>query len=1083
MKRFVFVLSLLLFVGFSLLQGQGVQVTGTVTSAEDGSALPGVSVVVQGTTIGAVTDFEGKYSITVPDETATLMFSFVGMETQIIQFAGQTVVDVVLVTSATALDEVVVTALGMTRSEKSLGYGVQSVESEEISRANTSDVINSISGRTAGVQITSSAGTPGASTFMTIRGAASITQDNQPLFVVDGMPIETGNGEMAVTNRDPYSTGGTGSSSRSIDLNPEDIASMTVLKGGAATALYGLRAANGAIIITTKSGAIGQQKMKVDFHTSVGFDQVSQLPPRQNEYAQGTGGQWAGGYFATWGPLIDTMRYDGDTDYRWDPKGRLVGMSDPSATSERAVAYDPFDFFQTGVTFNNRLSVTAGTDKASYYFSVADLEQSGIVPNSKFGRTNVRLNSSARLTKWMKVSTNMTYSNSRANQIQQGSNTSGVMLGLLRTATTFDNSAGYEFPDGTQRNYRNGGGYDNPYWTANKNFYDDRTDRFIGNAILNFTFTDWFSASYNVGVDTYIRRGKDVIAINSRTRPAGAIEENARYNRLFNSDLLLNFHQSFGELDAGLTVGNNLYGSFYKRVWGDANGLEIPGFYQLSNSSDNQTGTNMEHYRTAAVFADIQLSYADMVFLGATGRNDWSTTMPEDNLSAFYPSVSLGFVFTELGALKGNSVLSFGKVRGSYAKTANIATPYNTVSYFAASTALDGWTNGVRFPWQGFTAFDLGTFGEGLGNPNLRHESMVSLEVGADLRFLNNRIGVDVSYFMNENSDLLLDVPIAESSGFASVYQNAATMESQGIEISGNIRVVEGDFNWDILANFTKMTNTVISLAEGVESIGLGGFTIPQTRAVAGREYGSIYGNDWYRDPETNRVLINDDPSDALADGYPMTDTRQMVPVGDVNPDWTANITNTFSYKGVRLSFLVDIKKGGWMYNGTQFAMNFFGVTERTANREVYYTPEGTIDFERTPEENLVVFDGVYGHVDAAGEPVSSGIENVSPVVLDQAWFQGYGSNFGGGAQTASMEPADWVRLREITLAYTIPTGNSNVFQFAEIYFTGRNLLLWTPYTGIDPETNLQGAINGQGMDYFNMPGTKSYTVGLKLTF
>ncbi|MEN8158001.1 MAG: SusC/RagA family TonB-linked outer membrane protein [Bacteroidota bacterium] len=1079
MKRIIFVMSLLLFVGFSLLQGQGVQVTGNVTSADDGSALPGVSVVVQGTTIGTVTDFEGNYSITVPDGTATLLFSFVGMESQTVQMAGQTVLDVVLEASATALDEVVVTAMGMTRSEKSLGYNVQSVEAEDISKANTSDIVNAIAGRTAGVQITSSAGTPGASTFMTIRGAASITGNNEPLFVIDGMPIVTGDGEMSVTNRDPYSTGGTGSSSRSIDLNPEDIAAMTVLKGGAATALYGLRAANGAIIITTKKGTTGAQKMKVDFHSSVSMDKVSQLPGRQGEYAQGTGGEWAGGYYASWGPKLDTMSYDGDPDYIWDPDGRLVGQSDPTANGVPAKVHDAYDFFQTGLTFNNRLGISAGNDNASYYFSVADMEQSGIVPNSKYGRTNVRLNSSAKLTDWVKVSTNMTYSNSRVNHIQQGSNTSGVMLGLLRTPPSFDNSAGYEFADGTQRNYRNGGGYDNPYWTANKNSYNNEVNRFIGNAILNFTFTDWFSASYNLGIDSYTEQGKDIIAIGSRTRPAGAVEVASESSRQLNSDLLLNFHKSFEDLDASLTLGNNIFETGYKGVWGDANGLEIPGFYSLSNSSDNQTGAYGESYRTAALFADIQLAYMDMLFIGATGRNDWSTTMPEDNLSAFYPSASLGFVFTELGSLKGNSVISFGKLRGSWAKTANVAEPYSTKTIYSLATARDGWTNGVSFPYQGYTGFDLAY---GMGNPDLRHESMTSFEVGADLRFMNNRFGVDLSYFNNLNTDLLLYVPIAESSGHGSVYMNAAEMESKGIEVSANAAIIQGDFNWDIFANFTKMTNTVLSLAEGVESFALGGFNVPQTRAVAGREFGSIYGNDWYRDPETNAVLINDDPSDAYPDGYPMTDDRVMVPVGDVNPNWTANITNTFSYKGVRLSFLIDIKNGGWMYNGTAFAMNFFGVHERTANREVYYTPEGTIDFERTPEENLQVFEGVYGHVDADGNPVSSGVENVSPVVLDQAWFQGQGSNFGGGAQTASMEPADWVRLREVTLAYTIPT-QKKVVQFAEIYFTGRNLWLSTPYSGIDPETNLQGAVNGQGMDYFNMPGTKTYTFGVKLTF
>ena len=1081
MKRFVFVLSLLLFVGFNLLQAQGVQVSGSATSADDGSALPGVSVVVQGTTIGAVTDFEGNYSITVPDASGTLVFSFVGMLSQEIPIEGRTMINIVLESSATELDEVVVTALGMTRTEKSLGYSVQSVEAEEISKANTTDVINSISGRTAGVQITSSSGSPGASTYMTIRGAASITGNNQPLFVVDGMPIITGRGGTATTNRVGSSVGGTGSSSRSIDINPEDIASMTVLKGGAATALYGLRAANGAIIITTKSGERAGEKMQVDFHSSVGFDKVSQLPPRQMEFVQGNNGNWIGGFSRAWGPNADSLQYDTttDPDYKWDENGMIVGQSDPNANGIPIQMYDAYDFFQTGITVNNRLSVTAGNDMASYYFSVADLEQTGIVPNSKFGRTNIRLNSTAKLTKWLKVGTNMTYSNSRANQIQKGSNVSGVSLGLFKTPPSVDNRAGYEFPDGSQRNYRNGGGYDNPYWTVNKNYFDENVDRFVGNTVLTFTFTDWFSASYNLGIDTYTERGKDVIAINSRGAPTGAIEERSLTSRQINSDLLLNFQKSFGDFDAKLTLGNNLFGTYYKGVWGDALGLEIPGFYQLSNSADNQTGTYQSQYRTAGIFADLQLAYMDMLFLGATGRNDWATTMPEENVSAFYPSVSLGFVFTELAALKGNSIISFGKLRGSWAQTANIASPYNTTNYFYSAGAGDGWTNGVGFPYMGTTGFNVNYT---LGNPDLRHETMESFEVGADFRFINNRLGVDVSYFQNTNSDLLLSVPIAESSGYGAVYQNAATMESKGWEISANARVIEGEFSWDILANFTKMTNTVVSLAEGVESIALGGFTIPQTRAVAGREYGSIYGNDWYRDPVSNAVLINDNPSDAYRDGYPMTDTRQMVPVGDVNPDWTANITNTLMYKGVRLSFMFDIKKGGWMYNGTGFAMNYFGVHERTANREVYYTPEGTIDFDLTPAENLVVFDGVYGSVDSDGNPVSSGVDNVSPVVLDENWFEGYGSNFGGGAQTASMEPADWVRLRELTLAYSIPV-NKKVVKSAEVYFTGRNLWLSTPYTGIDPETNLQGAINGQGMDYFNMPGTKTYTVGVKVSF
>jgi hypothetical protein len=311
---------------------------------------------------------------------------------------------------------------------------------------------------------------------------------------------------------------------------------------------------------------------------------------------------------------------------------------------------------------------------------------------------------------------------------------------------------------------------------------------------------------------------------------------------------------------------------------------------------------------------------------------------------------------------------------------------------------------------------------------------------------------------------------------------NAARMESKGIELSLNATPVSGkNFTWDIIANFTKFENIILELAPGVDNLFIGGFTVPQVRAVAGERYGSVFGEDWYRDEDGN-ILINDDPTDSVRDGYPWTNTGPMVPIGNTQPDWTANITNTLKFKGVGLSFMVDIKKGGVMYNGTRFAMNYFGTSEQTQYREVYYTPEGTINFDLTPAENIKVFEGVYGHLDASGNPVSSGIKNVTPVVLDQAWWRGQGSNFGGGPSSAAMEPAGWVRLRDVTLSYDIPV-KKKVMKALQIYFTGRNLLLFTPYTGIDPETNLQGATNGQGMDYFNNPGSKTYSAGLKVTF
>ena len=1063
--KFSGILTLLLAFMVQITFAQEKTITGTVT--DESGPLPGVSIIIKGTTTGTETDFDGKYSLqaSLGD---VLVYSFVGMSSQEATVGVSNTINIVL-KADNVLEEVVVTAVGISRREKELGYNVQSVSAEEISTKPNADIVNSLAGATSGVQVVSSSGEAGSSTFITIRGSSSITGNNQPLFVINGMPIIAGGGSSGV--------GGTNSSSRSIDINPDDIESLSVLKGGAATALYGVRAANGAIIITTKSGR-NLTARKIEFHSSYGIDMVSQLPARQKKYAQGLSGSWAGGSAYSWGPEISSLEYDGDTSYKWDPFGRLVPAGTGNGNPARY--YDPFDFFQHGSTSNNRFSIANGSDQGNYFFSVSNLEQEGIIPNNEYGRTTLRLNATTKLSENATFGADMTYTNSRAIQIQKGSNVSGIMLGLLRTATTFDNSAGYEFADGSQRNYRNGGGYDNPYWVSNNIKFDDDINRFVGGVNFNVKFTDWFSLAYNGGIDWFSRRIVDQFKIGSRGNPTGYLSEQTTFASVVNSDLLLNFQTDItDDFNVKLTLGNNFYSSYSKFLFGDATGLEIPDFYQLNNTSNNTTSSGVGRFKTMAVFADLQLSFMDMIFLGVTGRNDWATTMPEQNRSAFYPSASLGFVFSQLEGMKGG-VLSFGKLRASAARTANIAPIFQTDNYFFAAGTADGWTNGVNFPYQGQTGFQVGN---GLGNPDLKHETQDSWEVGADLRFFKNRLGVDFTYFNNNNTDLLMSVPIAASSGFTSVFLNAASMESKGIEISLNATPVKTeDFTWDFVANFTKFTNIVTELADGVDNVFLGGFTVPQVRAVVGEEYRSIFGEDWYRDSNGN-VLINDDPTDAFRDGYPMNNTVQgLVPIGNFNPDWTANITNNIKYKDLSLSFLFDIKSGGVLYNGTAFAMNFFGVHGRTVNREVYYNSDGSINFDLTPAENLRVFDGVYGRVDADGNGVSSGVPNVTPVVEDQAWFTGQGSNFGGGPSSAAMEPADWVRLRDVTLAYNLPK-IADFIKEGQIYFTGKNLWLSTPYTGIDPETNLQGATNAQGMDYFNSPGTKTVLMGIKLTF
>jgi hypothetical protein len=394
----------------------------------------------------------------------------------------------------------------------------------------------------------------------------------------------------------------------------------------------------------------------------------------------------------------------------------------------------------------------------------------------------------------------------------------------------------------------------------------------------------------------------------------------------------------------------------------------------------------------------------------------------------------------------------------------------------------DGWTDGIVFPLDGTNGYSNSYV---LYSPDLSHELMKTYEVGAELRFLNDRYGIDIGYFKNSNEDLLMPVPIARSSGYGFKYMNIGVMESYGWEISVNLTPVKtNDFTWDIMANFTKMENPVKKLADGVENLFLGGFVDPQIRAVAGEEYRSVYGYDYYRDGNGN-LVINDDPTDNYPDGFPMTDGENMISLGTVNPDWTANLTNTFMYKGIRLSALLDVKKGGIMYNGTRFTMNSFGTSAETLKRDVTYNPDGSINLDETPAENIVIYDGVLGHLDADGNVVTDGESNNIYVVNSEAWYEGQGGNFGGGPTTAAIESTDWIRLREVTLGYQFDSKmlESIFLESAEIYFTGKNLWLSTPYRGIDPETSLLGASNGQGMDYFNMPGVKTYTFGIRLSF
>jgi TonB-linked SusC/RagA family outer membrane protein len=1073
MKR---LLTILCVFWWALLSANAQQrsISGTVTSSVKGEgALIGVSVSVKGTALGIMTDINGKYSLPVPADAKTLVFSYIGMKKQEVEIGNRQVIDVVLKSDVLGLDEVVVTAIGISRQKKSLGYSVQDVSGDKINNSETGNMLTAITGRLAGVNVTSSAGVAGAASSITIRGQNSITGSNEPLFVVDGVPID--NSMSYSGNPDDQQNNLTNSvnySNRAIDLNPDDIESISVLKGGAATALYGMRAGNGVVIITTKKGGDTAGRLNVSFSSSVGFDMVNKLPELQMMYAQGLGGVYETNTTSSWGPLISDLRFDGATDYPRDKNGMLVLATDPTAKADLlAKAYDNAgNFFQTGLTYNNNLSMSGGDRESNFLLSIGNNTSTGVIPGNNYGKTSIKLAGQTTIGKKLKVSASANYMRSGGDRMQMGSNTSGVMVTLMRGTPTFDNSNGhgkdgykyedsYMYPDGTQRAYS--GSYDNPFWTINKDILVDQVDRLIGYAMLVYNPVRDLTVTYRVGEDIYFDRRKGHYAINSSNYPDGEMEEDHHYNNNFNSDLTINYtRELFPGFNANITVGQNMFQSYNQQLYVQGNTFVIPDFYHMSNTSSQFVRENITRYRTAALYADFQFSYKSMVFLGLTGRNEWSTTLPEANNSFFFPSASLGFIFTELPVLKGNNILSYGKIRASFAQIANHATPYNTINTFTSAGITDGWAKANSFPFDGIAGF---TPSNTLSNSGIKPESLVSREIGLEMKLFKNRLNFDFTYYNNQNRDLLIGVPLTGSSGYNFQYMNAATMENKGIEIMANaVPVLQKSFNWGITLNFTQNKNKVLTLAQGVTSIDLGGFTGSTINVVAGEAYGSMFSTGFYKDTQ-GRVIINDDPASS-GYGYPIKD-ETMKSLGGVAPKWTMGINNELTFKNLSLSFLFDIKHGGIMWNGTLSRLFGFGTSKITENRG-----------------QSVVFEGVKGHV-VDGEIISSGTVNDITATYSQYYYQ----NIGGGASCAEeqfVDKTDWVRLREITLSYDLgKVINKPFIRQMKIFATGRNLWLSTPYRGIDPETNLMGTYNAQGLDYFNMPNTKSYVFGVKVDF
>lgn len=1106
MQRFLSLFTALMFVG-TLAFAQNREITGKVVDSKDGTPLPKVSVRVKGTNRGTSTSVDGTFSVEAANA-VMLEISGVGYQSTTVAASPGQVLNVELTLEVKSLNEVVVTALGIKREKRSLGYASQTVGAEQLNKSGTGNPLSELSGKASGVTVINSAGDPGAGTYIRLRGVTSITGNNQPLMVIDGIPVDN-----SINNFDPTNsgfqasgangdlTGGAQPTNRGVDINPNDIESINLLKGPAATALYGIQAASGAIVITTKKGSAiaGKRGATVSVNSSLTFDKVSNLPPLQSLFSQGSGGQYLppeSGASISWGAAIDTLSWDGATDYLFDKHGNIVAKSDPSAKIP-VTPYDRYAFFQTGYTYNNNVAVSGGNDKGTYRMSLGNLYQTGIIPKSKYVKSTFSLSGTSRLSDKLSASGGITYTNSTNDKVQQGSSLSSIMLGLVRTPATFDNSNGlsnagndpgsYELPDGSQRNYRGGSGYDNPYWNVNKNPYTSDLDRVFGYGQVSYNVNDWINFSFRVGGDIYAQSDKNAYDIGSNQFPAGVIYLIDYFNRQFNSDFTVSAKRSLTkDISASLLLGHNYFTLNQHNRFLQGNSFLAPDFYDISNVASFLSGEAKIRKRTMAFYGDLDLSYKRSLYLTLTARSEESSTLPARNNTFFYPSVNMGWVFTELKGLKDNNVLSFGKLRASFAQVGKDAPAYSLTSPFLTTSLKDGFTTGITFPFPGnIGGYQISSAITTLGNPDLKPESTSSYEGGFDLGFLNDRISLNATAYYSKSKDVIFPISLPYSTGYAGKLLNAATITNKGIEVTLNTTPVKtaSGLKWDLNVNWSTNRNLVVSLAPGFDRFFVAGFGGGEAEidAVAGQPYGVIYGNTTPHVVLTDLnspLLITDDPTDP-GYGQPVAFGQgPLMVIGNTNPKWIGSIISNLEFKGFAFGVQLDVRHGGQVYNGTRGALTNKGTAAQTSNRG-----------------QPVTFQGLLGHLDANGDVVhfapngvtempGAGVANTVQTTYSQYYWQNIWNSFGAG-QEMDVEDGSYTRLRQVSLSYELPKSLLTKSPFAglAVTFFANNVKLWTKYDGVDPETSLAGPANAQGLDYFNNPGTKSYGIRLSVGF
>jgi TonB-linked SusC/RagA family outer membrane protein len=1078
----------LLLFGFYAAFGQDIQIKGTVTAAEDGSPLPGVYVKIKGTNAGAATDFEGNFQLTTPAN-ATLVFSSIGYKEQEVALAGQSVLNIAMEVDVTQVDEVVVTALGISREKKSLGYAAQEVDGSAVSTVKSDNFINSLSGKVAGVNVKAN-GNMGGSTNIIIRGSKSLTGNNQALFVIDGIPVDNSNNNNLGqrTGRSGYDYG-----NAAADINPNDIESISILKGAAASALYGARAANGVVMITTKKGTRQESKaLGVSINSNVTFSKMDKetFPKYQKEYGGGYGPFYSGGDH----PGLEEFDLDGDgvddlvvpfyedasygekfdpslMVYQWYslyPESEYYHQKTPWVVAKNG----PETFFETGVTYTNSVDITGGTDKSTFRLGYTNFDQSSIMPNSSLKKNTLNFAGSYNILGNVKVSASANYSNTK---------------GLGRNSTGYSDNIMTSFRQWYQVNvdiktledmFKKSGGqnrswnptyfddltpiyWDSPYWVRFKNYESDERNRLIGYVQADWKATNWLSFNGRASVDTYSELQEERKAVGSVAGELGVTRPDvtsgySRYTRNYietNVQFMANFRKDITErFNINGLLGTNIRRQTIDRVFASTNGgLSVPDVYALSNSLDPMLPPEEQNSQIGqnSFFGSVSLGYAGTLFLDGTYRIDQSSTLPKDNNTYGYPSVSGSFLFSEL---VDAGWLQLGKLRLNYAEVGNDA-PYASV--------LDTYDPIAPIMGNPMVSVPITK-----NNEKLKPERTKSIEAGLEMSFLQGRAGFDFALYKSNTVDQIMPVSVSYGTGYSSKYVNAGEIENKGIELQLNgIPVKVGGFQWSITLNWAKNVNEVISLEEGIDNLQIntgalqGGVSI---NARVGEPYGTIQGTDFnYLD---GKKLVR-----SATNGYYQVSSNSDNVIGNINPDWTGGIHNAFSYKNISLSFLIDIQKGGDIFSLDQWYGQGTGLYPESVGKNDLGNPVRN-DLS-DPNPGGVILDGV----------LPDGTPNTTRVAGNDYRLLGWARN----PNSMFIYDASYVKLRELVVTYNFPKSlmDKTFLHGASLSFVGSNLWIISknlPYA--DPEAN-QGSGNIQGWQSGVMPATKNFGFSLNVQF